>query len=283
MTTAEPGQIIERQVVYTAEASVEVDHAAAAATTLRKQTVAASGYVLTDVRDEGRATITLKVPPTAFDATMSGLDKLGKVRHRSVAAADVTAELVDLDARIRSAKLSRDRMEQLMAKAIKVSDVIEIESELQQRDALVEQLTGQATMLKHQVALSTVTVQLFERSEAVVDDTNTTPAEGLRAGWVALVNTGRAIAVLLATLLPWIPVLLLAAWLARRAWRRSQRRAAERNSAIAMSGRQPAMWVPTAGMAAPDASPTNTPPSSPQLPPFPSAPTADLTKPDNPA
>ncbi len=235
VASEEPGRTTERQIVYTAEASVEVDNATAAAAALRKQTVAAGGYVLTDVRDEGRSNITLKVPPTAFDATMTGLDKLGKVRHRSVAAADVTAELVDLDARIRSAKLSRDRMEQLMAQAVKVSDVIEIESELQQRDALVEQLTGQATLLKHQVALATVSVQLFERSEAAVDDTNTTPSEGLRAGWVALVNTGQAILVVLATLLPWTPVLLLGAWLARRWWRktrqRSLRQAEERNSA----------------------------------------------------
>jgi hypothetical protein len=216
--------VVRREVIYTADAQVEVDNAAQRATQIRNQVTAAGGFVLNDNRVGGSADLILKVPPAKFDSTMASLDRLGKVVQRSVSASDVTAQMVDLEARLKSAIISRDRIRTFLAAAQKIEDVIVLESELQQRESSVEQLQGQLNVIRNQVGFATVTLRLYERQVAVIDDTKTTPSEALNNGWVALQNLVTGLILIGATLLPFAPLLVVAVlgfrwWLKRRAAR----------------------------------------------------------------
>jgi Ca-activated chloride channel homolog len=220
----EPGPTeIRREVVYTAETNIEVDNATATANALRKSVIDGGGYVLQDERYEGSARMVLRMKPSQFDATLAGLAKTGKVRSQSVNASDVTANMVDLEARLKSATISRDRLRALLNGAAKIDDIIKLETELSTREATVEQLQGQLNVIRNQVGFATINVSLTERSVAVVNDTNTTPTEGFQNGWVALRNFGEGLLVFLATVAVWIPLLLIGVFLLRltgRRWRK---------------------------------------------------------------
>jgi hypothetical protein len=214
---------IRREVIYTATANVEVTNATTTANALRKSVIAQGGYVLQDERSEGSARMILRMKPDNFDAALAGLAKAGKVRSQNVTASDVTADMVDLEARLKSATISRDRLRALLNGAVKVQDIIQLEAELSTREATVEQLQGQLNVIRNQVGFATINVSLFERSVAVVTDTNTTPSEGFQKGWVALRNFGHGLLVFLATIAVWLPLLVLTVfavrWYARR-WRK---------------------------------------------------------------
>jgi hypothetical protein len=221
---------VRREVIYTANVTVEVKKATSEANALRKLVIAQGGYVLADERSETSARMVLKIAPSRFDALLKGFEKLGKVRSQSVMASDVTADMVDLEARLKSAKVSRDRLEALLRSATKVEDVIQIESELQQREALVEQMQGQLNVLNNQVGFATVNVSLYEaNSAAEVDDTKPSAGEGLRNGWVALRNTFNTLILALATMLPFLAVLLPCVLLLRWAFKRTAPRRAARS------------------------------------------------------
>lgn len=217
-------QAVRREVVYTAVAEVEVTNAAAEATRIRREVIAAGGWVLSDERFETQVSMVLKVPPKSFDATLTNLSKAGKVRSQRVSAADVTADMVDLEARLKSAQISRDRLRALLNAAVKIDDVIALEAELGQRESTVEQMTGQLNVLRSQVGFATVNLTLFQRSVATIDDSTPTPAEGFNRGWVALKEALRTVAVGLATIAVWLPFAIVGLLFVRFGIRRRRSR-----------------------------------------------------------
>lgn len=69
-----------REVIYTATAEVEVVNATKQAAQIRRNVIAAGGWVLSDERSETTAQMVVKVPPKSFDATLISLASAGQVR-----------------------------------------------------------------------------------------------------------------------------------------------------------------------------------------------------------
>ncbi|MFD4957262.1 DUF4349 domain-containing protein [Microbacterium sp. NPDC058389] len=168
------------------------------------------------------AWITVRVPADQLTAVRGSLDDLGTVTASNVDRQDVTAQTVDLEARIDAAQASVDRLEALMAQAASVADLLAAESALSERQALLESYQQQLKMLDDQVAMSTLSVTLTPEVEPVTAD----PAgfgDGLAAGWNGLVATLNGIVVAIGFLIPWLAVAAVAGlivWLIVRAVRR---------------------------------------------------------------
>ena len=150
---AEPTQTT-RQVIYTGQLVVLSPDPAAAIDTARRLAEEAGGYA-DSIRSQS---IRLRVPADRFDAVMESLGKLGLVTHREIDAADVTAQLVDLQIRLDNLEALRGRMKTLLERADKVEDALNIEKELGRLTGQIEQLKGQLRLMKDRVALSTINV-----------------------------------------------------------------------------------------------------------------------------
>ena len=74
-----------------------------------------------------------KVPPAAFDATIDVFAELGDVKMRDVDTEDVTGAVVDLEARLASARTSVDRLRELLTTSGGVNDLLAVEQTLAQR------------------------------------------------------------------------------------------------------------------------------------------------------
>ncbi len=214
-------------VIRTADLEVRVDDVRKAADEAGRLVRAAGGGVDGEERsgtgDAGAASIVLRVPPKAFDQTITALSALGDERSRRLGSEDVTDQVVDLEARLATQRASVGRVRTLLGEAEKLGEVVQIEAELTKRTADLESLEARLTSLDARVDLSTITLRLDGEGGPVLAGAPAGFGDGLRAGWSALTSTGRVLAVTAGALLPFVPVLLVVGFVV---WRTRGRRAA---------------------------------------------------------
>ena len=111
--------------------------------------------------------ITFMVPAAKFDDTIDRLTKMGRVQNEHIAGNDVSAQYVDLQARLVNEEAQRDAMLALLQRAQSVSDIIAIQTQLGQITGQIEQLKGQIQYIDHNTAYSTVSVDMTETGAPV--------------------------------------------------------------------------------------------------------------------
>lgn len=205
-------QAQDRAIVKTAYVSMRVEDVPGSAARVRALVRARNGLIANeDSQTTGElpyANLTVQVPAADLDAFLEDVARLGTVDSVSVSASDVTAQVVDLDARIGALQASIRRMTQLLAEANRIEDLLAIETQLSQRQAELDSLTAQRTWLGEQVALSTVTIAISPQTAiASVDAPGF--VSGLRSGWAAFVSAIAVAVTAVGFLLPFVLVLLL--------------------------------------------------------------------------
>lgn len=114
--------------------------------------------------------LTIRVAPGDFEGLFAALRQVGRLESEDVKAADVTAQYVDLEARIAALKLTEARLVELVKSKTfvdRMDDLLKVEQELNRVRTDIEQLEGQLRVLADRVALSTITLQLHERGRVV--------------------------------------------------------------------------------------------------------------------
>jgi hypothetical protein len=165
-------------------------------------------------KSPGSADLTVRIPSTAFDSTLTAIEHRAKVRSVSIHSSDVTSQVTDFAVRITNLRTSIARLQTLLARATDTTALVEIESSLTTRQTDLERLLAQQKDLTDQVSYATLAITL-ESPAIVHHDTPTTFADGFVAGVTALVRTAAAVAVLLGVALPWVATLAV---LAAVAW-----------------------------------------------------------------
>ena len=108
------------------------------------------------------ATITFRVPAERWDEALQGLRGLAeRVVAENTEAVDVTAQVVDLDARIANLRASEAALQEIMNRAGTIQSVLEVQRELSNVRGQIEQLTAQRQHLAEQAAYGTL-VTSFE-------------------------------------------------------------------------------------------------------------------------
>jgi hypothetical protein len=204
----------DRQVVTTAGASLAVEDPADGAQRVSELVEAAGGRV--DERTEqagsgedgiegAAADLLVRVPAGALTGVLGDLGDLGDVESVSVSRSDVTARAVDLDARISALQGSVGRLQALLDGAATTEALLAAEEALSERQAELESLQSQRTLLAGQVELSTLSVHLRPYGVAPAGGPDGF-LDGLGTGWRALVSALGAALVVLGILLPWAAV-----------------------------------------------------------------------------
>lgn len=111
--------------------------------------------------------ISFMVPEAKFDDTIDQLTRMGKVQNEHISGQDVSAQYVDLQARLQNEEAQRDAMLALLQRAQSIADIIAVQTQLGQITGTIEQLKGQIAYIDHNTAYSTVSVQLTESGAPV--------------------------------------------------------------------------------------------------------------------
>lgn len=175
-------------------------------------------------------TVTMRVPVKELDTTIANLEKFGKVEEISTTKSDVTVVVRDLDARIEALQASTVRLLELIKSAGGVTQLLEVERSLTERQAELDGLRAQRQVYAEQVALAELNLSIypaasFEAPRAPGFSTGFSKGKRLLGDATATALTGAGIAV--PFLLSFGTAGLLTLLLLRRRARRNIRRAEE--------------------------------------------------------
>jgi Domain of unknown function (DUF4349)/Putative zinc-finger len=112
-------------------------------------------------------TATLRVPADQLEATLADLKGLGRVESESQNGQEVTAQYVDLEARLSNARNTEDRLTNLLRQRTgKLSDVLAVETEIDRVRGEIEQMEAEKKNLANQVTFATITATVREDYQA---------------------------------------------------------------------------------------------------------------------
>ena len=185
------------KVIRTAQVAVEVRNGAFDSTLDKLFAISTSlgGYISGSVAaaDSGSlrtGTITFQVPTDKFNQAVSDVRALGTVQNLAIGGQDVSAQYVDLQARLKNEEAQRDAMLSLLQQAKTVSEIIQVQTQLGQITAQIEQLKGQIAYYDHATSFSTISVSVHEAAVAVKPATdNWGFTSALSQGLHGFVNT----------------------------------------------------------------------------------------------
>lgn len=215
---------IFREIIKSGNIEVRVKEVADAATAITTMADGMSGFVESSNATGGQnpsASITLRVPAPRFEEAMKSIRALGVVLNESSSGSDVTAAVVDLEARIRTLRSEEETLRQILRQTRRIGEVLEVRDRLTQVRSEIESMSGQAKALKDQAAYSTITASLSQGPNPEAKDNDQPWAEdALNSALSSLSGFGRmlgTIGIYFLVFSPlWLPVLLIALWLNKR-------------------------------------------------------------------
>ena len=211
----------KRDLVKTASMTIKVANPSEAADKAAVIVENAQGRVDSRSEDAGSGTgrarteAVLRVPAAKLDEAMRELKALGTVERAEVTTEDVTAQRVDLDARIKALQTSVDRLLAIMRDARDPDALIKAEGALSERQAELDSLRAQREALGDRIDYSTVDVTFVAKTIG-----GPAPKEyqgflgQIERGWDALVSVVGNLVLLFGLLLPWVGVLAVAGGIA---------------------------------------------------------------------
>jgi hypothetical protein len=173
---------------------------------------------------------TLRVPADQLDATLTEVKTLGRVEAESQSGQDVTSQYVDLQARLSNARNTEQRLTELLRNRTgKLSDVLEVEQELDRVRGEIEQMEAERKNMSNQVSYATLNATIAEDYKAqlqvVPPSTSTRLSNAAVEGYRSMADGVVSLALFLLStgpsLLLWGVVLFLPARLIWKKVRRS--------------------------------------------------------------
>ena len=210
----------DAKIVRTGSLELEVADVAKALAAGRDAVRAIGGYIGASQQqrsgDETIATVSYRIPVARWEDTLAAMRGLGTVMSEKTDAVEVTAQIVDLDARIRNLKASEQALVGYAEKAPKVSDLLEIQSRLTDTRGEIERLSAQQANLQNQAALATLSVTFGVKPVEVTKTTESwDPAAEVDRASATLIGVGQGIvsfAIVFAIV--WLPILVVVGVLA---------------------------------------------------------------------
>ena len=127
--------------------------------------------------------ITVRVPAEKFEIAIESFKKMAvRVSNEGTRAQDVTEEYVDLEARLRNLEAAEKQLLEIMTRAGKMSEVLEVQRELTNVRNQIEKIKGRMEYLEREVKMSSITVNLALSEELLP----VPPAEKWRPKYVFL-------------------------------------------------------------------------------------------------
>jgi hypothetical protein len=223
----------DAKIIRTGTLILEVKDIGPAVRAARDAIVGLGGYVgASTTRNDGdlpSAEITYRIPADRWEQALDQLKGLNGLTTKVVAehteAVEVTAQVIDLEARITNLRASETALQGIAAKAVRISDVLEVQAQLTATRSEIESLTAHLKDLNDRAGYATLTVQYGVPIVAV---------ETAAKGWDPTTVVDEAAAAMVDVLqglasagiwlvIVWLPILLvfgfvalIVIWIARR-------------------------------------------------------------------
>ena len=181
---------IDRKVIKEGDISFETAKAKDTRALISKSIGELKGYIsednVYDYTDKIEYRITMRVPAESFDLLLDRISQHAKkLDSKNIRAVDVTAEYIDAEARIKTKKELEARYTELLKKATKVDEILNIEKEMGNLRTEIEAMEGRLNYLRDRVSFSTLTVTFYEKSTGRFGFTSKM-GQAIKNGWTNL-------------------------------------------------------------------------------------------------
>jgi hypothetical protein len=110
--------------------------------------------------------VEIKVPSASFRDAMTKIEAIGGVVGRSVTADDVSEEFHDLEVRLVNLRATRTRLQEFLAKAPNIQDMLTVERELERVAQEIDRMEGRLEFLRTRAAMSLISVHLAAKPKS---------------------------------------------------------------------------------------------------------------------
>lgn len=150
-------------IVYTGSLELEVSDLRSAVDQGQQLVAGLGGHVASsheqNTTGSQTATVTYRIPAERWAEALAGLRALGeRVVSEQTESEDVTAAVVDLDARITNLRATEAALQAIMERATTITDVLKVQQELTTVRGDIESMTAQRDVLADSAALATLEV-----------------------------------------------------------------------------------------------------------------------------
>src|SRR5689334_1869189 len=168
----EVSEAVDRKIIRNADLTMEVPSTTDTQHRIGSIAESHGGFVVTSESKQrenvepAKRTLDIKlvvrVPENQFGATLDQIHGLGSgtPKEEKITGQDVTEEFIDLEARIKTQKALEAQFLVIMHQAGKISDALEVQSQLADVRTEIEKLEGRKRFLENRSSLSTITINL---------------------------------------------------------------------------------------------------------------------------
>src|SRR5262245_4060649 len=178
LDSAGAAQAFMRKVIQNAEMTIETDKPEEGQQKIGVIAEKHGGFVVISESKHNEAAsqnvastevnVVVRVPAQNFQATIDEIRAVGgRILHEKSSGQDVTEEYIDLEARIRTKKALEAQFLDIMKQAHRISDAMEVQTQLAEVRTEIERLEGRRRFLENQSALSTINITLHTPIQVV--------------------------------------------------------------------------------------------------------------------
>ncbi|SHL34097.1 DUF4349 domain-containing protein [Flavobacterium saccharophilum] len=158
---------IEQKIIKEATLRFETDNLETAFNQIQKAVTTNKARIINDSEGKDFATVfrnlTIKVPSQNFDRFINDISKgVSYFEVKSISAEDVTEQFIDLTSRLKTKKKLEERYLEILKKANKVSEILEIEEQISTIREEIDAKEGQLKYLESRVSESTITIEFYK-------------------------------------------------------------------------------------------------------------------------
>lgn len=181
---------VERKIIKEGSIRFETSSVIETQKEIRKIVAELGGYIGNENSNnyEGiiEYSLTARVPEDKFNTLIDKVSSLAeKVESKNINSSDVTEEFIDVEARIKTKKELEARYKEILKKANRVDEILNIEREMGNLRAEIESLEGRMNYLKNRISLSTLNITFYEKVSAPFGFFSKVK-QALHNGWQAL-------------------------------------------------------------------------------------------------
>jgi hypothetical protein len=174
----------DKKIIKTSVISIQVKNSLQYGQYLKAELKNAGGYISAEEQNktEGRLenNYTLKIPVDQFDNVINLIEnKAEKIVDLTMKAAEVSTEMVDVQSRMESKKKIRDRYLDMLKQAKNMSEILQVQQEINSIQVDIESTAGRMAFLRNAVAYSTIQLNTLQVLAAIPGE-DTAPTYGHR-------------------------------------------------------------------------------------------------------
>ena len=172
------------------------------------------------------ASLTARVPPKAFEHFFSSAQAHAKLIEHHSESEDKTAEVIDVEARIKNLEALRARVLELLNKRTgNMKEILEAEKQLSETQAALDSINGQRRALAKQTDMVRVEIKLVAKSLSAEGSFAAPVSEALRESGRVLMSSLGSMIIFAVAAFPWLLAIALVVAGLRRLNRRRKLKA----------------------------------------------------------